>query len=105
MDIFRSGKHLDLCRGQVCHADIPGVCNGDSGTVVASHSPNLDYSAGARGMGQKVSDALTAPICSACHDTIDGRANHLSPVDRQFYWNRAFFKWINHLITASKLVM
>ena len=45
---------------------MPGVCNGDSSTVVLCH-----ISGG--GFGRKQNDLFGAHGCSACHDEVDGR--------------------------------
>lgn len=54
-------------RGRECQVRVPGVCNGDSSTVVLAH-----ISGG--GMGAKRSDIHGAYCCSSCHDAVDGRA-------------------------------
>ena len=49
-----------------CHLRIPGVCNGDSATVVLCHLSGA-------GIGRKHHDLHGAWGCSACHDAVDGR--------------------------------
>ncbi|EMJ9776434.1 DUF1364 domain-containing protein [Morganella morganii] len=56
-------------RGRECQIRIPGVCNGNSETVVLAHyrMPGLC------GTGIKSPDIFGAWACSACHDEIDRR--------------------------------
>ena len=107
--MYRSKKFRDLCRDQPCYLQIPGVCNGNSETVVACHSPNLDSLCGHTGMGMKVSDAHTVAGCFACHDFIDNRSSGsldlVSPEDRMEWWLRGYFRWVDHLMSEGKLVV
>lgn len=57
-------------RGQECTLQIPGICNGDTSTVVLCHSNSL---ADGKGMGLKAPDTAACFGCSACHDVLDGR--------------------------------
>lgn len=56
-------------RGRECQVRIPGICTGESETVVLAHytAPWL------RGMGSKPDDIFGAYCCVACHNAIDGR--------------------------------
>ena len=45
---------------------MPGICNGNSETVVLCHE-------GGAGMGRKNPDFIAAHGCSDCHDEADGR--------------------------------
>lgn len=54
---------------------LPGVCNGDSATVVLAHL-RMGHTGG---MGQKPPDVCGVDCCSACHDVIDGRSKHDEP--------------------------
>lgn len=56
-------------KGRECQVRIPGVCNGNSETVVGAHY----RMAGLCGTGCKPSDLFIAWACSACHDEIDRR--------------------------------
>ncbi|MEM7892713.1 DUF1364 domain-containing protein [Morganella morganii] len=58
----------DQCASE-CQIRIPGVCNGNSETVVLAHyrMPGLC------GTGIKSPDIFGAWACSACHDEIDRR--------------------------------
>ena len=60
-------------KGKECQIRIPGVCNGNSETVVLCHL-NQKALLGV-GMGQKVPDEFGAWGCSNCHDVVDGRVN------------------------------
>ncbi|KLU14709.1 MULTISPECIES: DUF1364 domain-containing protein [Xenorhabdus] len=63
-------------RGRECQVRIPGICNGNSETVVLAHY----RMAGICGTGMKPPDLLGAWACSACHDEID-RRTRLTDVD------------------------
>jgi hypothetical protein len=56
-------------RGRECQVRLPGICNGNSETVVLAHY----RMAGICGMGMKPPDLFGAWACSACHDEIDRR--------------------------------
>ncbi|WP_045957503.1 DUF1364 domain-containing protein [Xenorhabdus poinarii] len=56
-------------KGRDCQVRIPGVCNGNSETVVLAHC----RMAGICGMGMKPPDLFAAWACSSCHDEIDRR--------------------------------
>lgn len=59
-------------KGRECQVRIPGVCNGNSETVVLAHLNNKRLFG--VGVGQKVPDIFGAWCCSACHDAYDGRS-------------------------------
>jgi hypothetical protein len=105
MELFRSKKYRDLCRDQGCYLQIPGICCGEDDTVVPCHSPNVNHECGFVGLSQKVSDVFTVPGCRTCHDYIDNRGSVTDKNERQDYWNRGFFRWMNHLIASGKLVI
>lgn len=48
---------------------LPGICNGNSETVVLAHY----RMAGLNGTGIKPDDIFGAWCCSSCHDECDGR--------------------------------
>ncbi|PHM68834.1 DUF1364 domain-containing protein [Xenorhabdus kozodoii] len=56
-------------RDRECQVRLPGICNGNSETVVLAHY----RMAGISGMGMKPHDLFGAWACSACHDEIDRR--------------------------------
>lgn len=56
-------------RGRECQIRMPGVCNGNSETVVLAHY----RMSGICGTGIKPNDIFGAWACSACHDEIDRR--------------------------------
>jgi hypothetical protein len=107
--MFRSKKFRDLCRDQPCYLQIPGVCNGNSETVVAAHSPNHQSICGPSGVGIKVTDVATCPSCDACHSAIDGRMGQslglTGPEDRMDWWLRGYFRWIDYLMSEGKVVV
>lgn len=56
-------------QGRECQVRLPGICNGNSETVVLAHF----RMAGLCGVGMKPNDLFGAWACSACHDEIDRR--------------------------------
>lgn len=56
-------------RGRECQVRLPGICNGNSETVVLAHY----RMAGLCGTGMKPADLFGAWCCSSCHDEIDRR--------------------------------
>jgi hypothetical protein len=63
----------DSARGKECLIRLPGICNGNSETVVATHA----RLAGTCGVGMKPPDTNSARGCSACHDEVDRRTRFL----------------------------
>ena len=63
-------KITESARGQECQVRIPGVCSGDSSTVVWAHAIGL---ASGRGIGLKANDLSGAYACQKCHDAYDRR--------------------------------
>lgn len=61
-------KHLlSMAKGMPCLLLSP-ICNHDSDTTVSCHGAGIENG---KGMGRKVSDALTVHGCSACNDYTD----------------------------------
>ena len=56
-------------RGRECQVRLPGICNGNSETVVLAHY----RMPGICGTGMKPDDLFGAWACSGCHDEIDRR--------------------------------
>ncbi len=74
-----------------------GICGINDGTVVAAHRNE------GKGMGLKVSDALTAPLCFSCHRDLDqGKDSREEKRDR---WNRAFINGVQYAIENNMLVV
>jgi hypothetical protein len=74
-----SKKIRNSARGQQCQVRIPGVCNGNSETVVLAHVGK------GSGMGQKCDDIHATYACSACHDVIDNRTQAGDPRINRLY--------------------
>ena len=68
-------------RGQQCQVRMPGICNGNSETVVFAHY----RLAGSCGTGIKPSNLLGAYACSACHDEADRRTRILDAEAAHLY--------------------
>ncbi|MBG2842906.1 DUF1364 domain-containing protein [Proteus mirabilis] len=60
-------------RGRECQIRIPGVCNGNSETVVLAHY----RMSGICGTGIKPNDIFGAWAYSACHDESDRRTHYV----------------------------
>lgn len=63
-------KIESLARSKPCYLRLPLVCNGNPETTVLAHIRR----GGLGGMGIKPSALCGLPVCSACHDALDGRA-------------------------------
>jgi hypothetical protein len=63
----RNRHLLDMARDMPCLLRSP-ICNHNSETTVACHGAGIENG---KGMGRKVSDALTVDGCSACNDYTD----------------------------------
>lgn len=69
-------KKLNLrkeAKGRECQVRLPGICNGNSETVILAHY----RMAGLNGIGMKPNDILGAWACSRCHDECDRRTRKL----------------------------
>lgn len=69
-----------------CYLQVPGVCCGDTATVVPAHRNE------GKGMGLKVPDKLTVPACHACHYAYDQGAD-MSREEKRQLWNAAYDRW------------
>lgn len=58
-----------LCHGRECFLRFPGICNGNSATVVPCHIRRGHIS----GRGQKPVPICCLPGCFDCHNAYDGR--------------------------------
>ena len=65
---MNSKKYRAAAKGQECTANIAGICNYNSDTVVLCHFPSEGH-----GISIKSSDISAGDCCSICHDAIDGR--------------------------------
>ena len=84
--MFRSAKLLKAVREAPC-----AHCGAEDGSVVAAHRNE------GKGMGIKVSDALVAPLCFACHSILD-QGKDLSREERRDMWNQAYIKGMQYMI-------
>ena len=82
-------------RGRECQVRYPGICNGDSATVVLAHL----RLAGITGAGQKAPDFLGAWCCSECHAYADSRYNDR---DRRAFYE-GIFRTQNQLVQEGKI--
>ncbi|MBP6861363.1 MAG: DUF1364 family protein [Neisseriaceae bacterium] len=66
-------KITKMARGQICKAQLPGVCDHNEATAVFAHyrAPGLS------GVGQKPSDMFGAFLCYSCHAEVDRRTRVL----------------------------
>ena len=89
-------------KGRECTIRLPGVCNGNSETVVLCHLNNKRLFG--VGTGQKVPDMFGAWGCSACHDVVDGRKNahFCEDIIREMFYE-GVFRTQNILLKEGKL--
>ena len=79
-------KIRDSARGEMCTAQISGVCNGNPETTVLAHYGEP----GEKGMGLKPDDTSAAYLCSSCHDVLDGRVKSWVPLsEKESIWFKA----------------
>ena len=55
-----------------------------------------------KGMGIKVSDALCAALCPACHTELD-QGKTMTKQERRDFWNRAYINTVKELIESGRL--
>lgn len=99
--MFRSQKLLQSARGQDCTVMIPGVCNGNSETVVAAHANWQEYG---KGGALKAHDIFHARACSACHAELD-QGKNLDYEEKKFFWQRGFERTLLALCLEKVLVV
>lgn len=81
-------RMLEACRGMHCFLAVPGVCCGDTATVVPCHANWSEYGKGA---GIKADDKFTVPGCWRCHAWLDTGS---APRDeKRQAWERAYKRW------------
>lgn len=86
----RENKHLaDMCHGQQCYIQIPGICRNDPETVVPCHS---NQGAHGKGMGLKADDEKTCPGCFWCHREID-QGIRFCKEEKFAFWNAGYERW------------
>ena len=66
-------KIRESAKGEDCSLRVPGVCNGNSETVVLAHLPSV-----AKGVGNKSPDFWAAYACSSCHAWLDGPSSQVA---------------------------
>ena len=66
---YRNRAYLNTAKDEPCIK-----CGRNDGTTVAAHYSGLGAYALGKGMGTKVSDAVTAHLCSDCHSEFDSYA-------------------------------
>jgi hypothetical protein len=89
--MFRSKRLLEAIRECPC-----ANCGAEDGTVSASHR-NFG-----KGMGIKVSDALTCALCSGCHHQLD-MGKDMNREERREFWNQAYIKTMQYMIENNML--
>lgn len=87
-------------KGRQCQIRIPGVCSGNSETVVLCHLNNKRLFG--VGTGQKVPDIFGAWGCSACHDVVDGRRHSIAYLSEELFYE-GVFRTQNILLKEGKL--
>lgn len=76
---------------------IPGVCNGNSQTVVFAHRPG-------GGMGRKQPDLFGADCCHTCHMEIDGQTRHIKDRELVDYYHLKGMERTQHRLLHEGLI-
>ena len=74
-------KLTKAARGRDCQVRLPGICCGDSETVVLAHY----RMAGICGTSIKPPDLIGAWACRTCHDEIDRRTRTMDAETARFF--------------------
>ena len=92
-------KLRQSAKGESCTFRIPGICNGDTATVVLCHAPLPD-----KVMGFKGPDTWAAYGCSSCHDYQDGRTSLAEkPATKLVFWFHAICETQRRMIKKGLL--
>lgn len=77
-------------------AEVPGLCKGDTRTVVWAHSNMLAHD---KGRSMKAHDCFGCFACQPCHDYIDGRNTRPPPgtPEPRIVFYRAFERTLVYL--------
>lgn len=86
-------------QGRECQVRLPGICNGNSETVVLAHF----RMAGLCGVGMKPNDLFGAWACSACHDEIDRRTRRTDASEAHMAHLEGVIRTQASLIAEGKL--
>lgn len=97
-------KITDSARGEACTIQGPW-CNSDPDTTVWAHSPSGSFFG--KGTSIKGEDAIGCYACSACHDTVDGRAhiNETTFEERRTMFLRGFGKSFRLLLMKGLILI
>lgn len=98
---YENRKLLDLCHGAPCHLRYPmctGGMNPNEPSVPAHSNAQID----GKGVGCKSHDLFAVPACPSCHRTHD-EGYHLTTEQKQEMFERAWKRWITHLLTAGHI--
>jgi hypothetical protein len=79
----------ELCRGQPCYLQVPGVHAHPVDTVVPCHSNQARHG---KGKGIKAHDKYTVPGCMHCHAEID-QGNRFTREEKFSIWDNAYARW------------
>lgn len=83
-------KMREVCRGQDCWLQIPGICLRipENPSVVPCHANWHEYG---KGGALKAADKYTVPGCGLCHHWLDfGKAAY---DDKKAAWESAYARW------------
>lgn len=89
-------------KGRECQIRIPGVCNGNSETVVLAHLNKKSLFRS--GTGTKPDDMFGAHSCSACHDAVDWRVDtEYTAIELEMMFTDGIFRTQNILLSEGKI--
>ncbi len=86
-------------RGRDCLVRLPGICNGNSETVVLAHY----RLAGICGTSIKPHDLIGAWACSACHNEIDRKTRLMDHQTARLYHLEGMVRTIDTLTREGKV--
>lgn len=79
----------ELCRGQPCYLQVPGIERHPVDTVVPCHSNQLRHG---KAKSMKAHDTYTVPGCMYCHAEIDS-GKRFTREEKFAIWDDAFERW------------
>lgn len=79
----------DLCHGQDCYLQMPGICCTGRETVVPAHSNQYRHG---KAKGIKAHHRFTVPGCHACHAELD-QGMRFTREEKFALWDAAYARW------------
>lgn len=96
---MKQTKLTRAARGRDCTVRLPGICCGDSETVVLAHY----RMAGICGTSIKPPDLIGAWACRTCHDEIDRKTRLMDHETARLYHLEGMVRTIDTLTREGKI--